>query len=199
MTKKSLSKRHIKIYIWCQDTIGFQKGSLIEGEQDFIKSCHGSLKWFHFAKLMIQVWLCAPKWISHEFLAYLKIIQNSFFLAHNHPPIMNWGGARKLFKISDTFKPDHISLSKMFFNVFKSIEIQNLKGFDILDQGRECDLNMKSDKKWSIIFGLNNRLPHMCQMLWLNTMHILRGSGKRLWKYLMTDQFTFYVWSYKEG
>ena len=39
----------------------FSKGSLIEGEQDFTKSCHGSLKWFHFAKLMIQVWLCAPK------------------------------------------------------------------------------------------------------------------------------------------
>ena len=195
-----MTKNSTCCFNWCQDTIGFQKGSSIEGEQDFIKSYHGSLKWFHFAKLMIQVWLCAPKWISHEFLAYLKIIQNSFFLAHNHPPIMNWGGARKLFKISDTFKPDHISLPKMFFNVFKSIEIQNLKGFDILDQGRECDLNMKSDKKWSISFGLNNRLPHMCQMLWLNTMHILRGSGKRLWKYLKeTDQFTFNAWSYKEG
>ena len=49
--QKSLSKRHIEIYIWCQDTIGFQKGSLIEGEQDFIKSRHGSLKWFHFEKI----------------------------------------------------------------------------------------------------------------------------------------------------
>ena len=174
-----MTKNSTYWFNWCQDTIGFQKGSSIEGEQDFIKKLSWIIKMVSLWK-MIQVWLCAPKWISHEFLVYLKIIQNSFLLAHNHPPIMNWGGVRKWFKISDTFKPDHISLPKMFFNVFKSIEIQNLKGFDILDQGRECDLNMKSDKKWSIIFGLNNRLPHMCQMLWLNTMHILRGSGMRL-------------------
>ena len=34
----------------------------------------------------------------------------------------------------------------MFSSLFKPIEIQNLKGFDIFDQGRECDLNKKSDK-----------------------------------------------------
>ena len=73
---------------------------------------------------------------------------------------MNWEGARKLFKLSEMFKPDHTSLPKMFYNLFKSIEIQNLKGFDIFDQGRECDLNKKSDK--SDHFGLKNRLLHMC-------------------------------------
>ena len=128
----------------------FSKGVIDWGGARFHKKLSWIIKMVSLWK-MIQVWLCAPKWISHEFLAYLKIIQNSFFFAHNHPPIMNWGGARKLFKISDTFKPDHISLPKMFFNVFKSIEIQNLKGFDILDQGRECDLNMKSDKKLSFL------------------------------------------------
>ena len=92
--QKLFIKRHTYVYNWCQDTICFQlvsshnwfsKGSLIEGEQDFTKSCHGSLKWFHFEK-MIRVWLCVPKWISHEFLVYLKIFQNTFFLTHNHPP-----------------------------------------------------------------------------------------------------------------
>ena len=62
---------------------------------------------------------------------------------------MNWGGAQKLFQLSEKIKPDHISLPKMFSNLFKSIETQNLKGFDIFDQGRECDLNKKSDKMWS--------------------------------------------------
>ena len=104
--QKIFIKWLIKIYIWCQnsiccfnwcqDTIGFQKGSLIEGEQDFIKSYHVSLKWFHFDKMMIQVWLCAPKWISHEFLAYLKIIQNSLFSTHNHPPHHELRGSAKI-------------------------------------------------------------------------------------------------------
>ena len=177
----------------------FSKGVIDWGGARFHKKLSWIIKMVYFKRWSEYGYVSLNEFFM-SFLEYLKIIQNSFFLAHNHPPIMNWGGARKLFKISDTFKPDHISLPKMFFNVFKSIEIQNLKGFDILDQGRECDLNMKSDKKWSIFSGLNNRLPHMCQMLWLNTMHILRGSGKRLWKYLKeTDQFTFNAWSDKEG
>ena len=138
----------------------FSKGVIDWGGARFHKKLSWIIKKLVSLWKMIQVWLCAPKWISHEFLVYLKIIQNSFFLAHNHPPIMNWGGARKLFKISDTFKPDHISLPKMFFNVFKSIEIQNLKGFDILDQGRECDLNRKSDKKWSFLDSIIG--SHIC-------------------------------------
>ena len=113
---------------WCQDTIGFQKGSLIEGEQDFIKSCHGSLKWFHFAKLMIQVWLCAPKWISHEFLVNLKIIQNSFFLAHNHPPIMNWGGARKLFKYQTRLNQTTFLFPKCFSTYLNQLRSKISKG-----------------------------------------------------------------------
>ena len=35
------------------------------------------------------------------------------------------------------------TLSPKFSNLFKSIEIPNLKRFEIFDRGRECDLNMK--------------------------------------------------------
>ena len=38
-------------------------------------------------------------------------------------------------------------LSQTFPNLFKSIEIQDLKRFEIFDRGRECDLNMKSDNQ----------------------------------------------------
>ena len=140
----------------------------------------------------------------NEFFMSFSLISKSFkthsFWHITIPPSWIEGERENCSKYQTRVNQTTFLFPKMFFIVFKSIEIQNLKGFDILDQGRECDLNMKSDKKWSIFSGLNNRLPHMCQMLWLKTMHILRGSGKRLWKYLKeTDQFTFNAWSDKES
>ena len=85
----------------------------------------------------------------------------------------------------------------MFSNLFKSIEIQNLKGFDIFDQGRECDLNKKSGK--SDHFGLNNRLPHMCKnSLIINRAHI-KGERKAFVEIPKDRPFTLYARSYKDG
>lgn len=49
---------------------------------------------------------------------------------------------------SDLIKPDTFFSNKYFVSyIFKSLEIQNLKGFEIFDRGRKCDINMKDDKR----------------------------------------------------
>ena len=142
-----LVSKHNLFHNWCQDTIGLQRGHWLRGSK-ISKKLSWIIKMFHFERWSEYGYVSLNEFFM-SFSSISKSFKTHIFRHITIPPIMNWGGARKLFKISDTFKPDHISLPKMFFNVFKSIEIQNLKGFDILDQGRECDLNMKSDKKWS--------------------------------------------------
>ena len=68
-------------------------------------------------------------------------------MTHNHLPHELRGSItykvpfyQKIIKQSE-FSP------KTSSKLFKSIEIQNLKRFEIFDRGRECDLNMKSDNK----------------------------------------------------
>ena len=152
--QKLFIKRHTYVYNWCQDTICFQlvsshnwfsKGSLIEGEQDF--KFHGSSnislwRWSRYGYVSLNEFFMS-------FSINSKSFKNSYFWTHNHPPSWIEGERENCSKISEKIKPDHTSLPKLFPNLFKSIEIQNLKGFDIFDQGRECDLNKKSDKKWS--------------------------------------------------
>ena len=73
------------------------------------------------------------------------------------------------------------TFSPMFFKLFKSIGITNLKRFEIFDRGRECDLNMKPDENvmfWTLTLG-----SPICAKLFRISMHILRGSEwtKRIW------------------
>ena len=135
--QKSLSKRHKNVYFWCQnsicrynwcqDTIGFKKGSLIEGEQDFTKSCHGSLKLFHF-----------ERWSEHgyvslnEFFMSFSLISKSFkthsFWHITILPIMNWGGARKLFKYQTRLNQTTFLFPKCFSTNLNQLRSKISKG-----------------------------------------------------------------------
>ena len=140
MTKNSLSKDiHMStigvktqfVFNWCQATIGFQRGHWLRGSK-ISQKFHGS------SNVSLWRWSKYGYVSLNEFFMSFSINSKSFkthIFRHITIPLMNWGGARKLFKISEKIKPDHISLPKCFLTYLNQLRSKISKGLIFLIRG----------------------------------------------------------------